>query len=55
VALLRRQYEQKFEGRAEERLAKWAERVERNKCYIARSIGIAAILIGLNIFIVHQL
>lgn len=56
VALLRRQYEQTFEGTKEERLAKWAERVERNRLlYIARTIGIATILIGLNMFIVHQL
>ena len=56
VALLRRQYEQTFEGTTEDRLARWAERVERNKgLYIVRTIGIATILIGLNMFIVHQL
>ena len=56
VALLRRQYEQTFEGTAEERFAKWARRIERNRLlYIARTIGIATILIGLNMFIVHQL
>jgi hypothetical protein len=56
VALLRRQYQQTFEGTTEERFAKWARRIERNKwLYIARTIGIAAFLIGLNMFIVHQL
>ena len=56
VTLLRRQYEQTFEGTTEDRLARWAERVERNKgLYIVRTIGIAMILIGLNMFIVHQL
>jgi hypothetical protein len=40
----------------EQRFARWAARVERNKwLYIARTIGIAAILIGLNMFIAHQL
>jgi hypothetical protein len=53
VALLRRQFEQSSERTAEERLANWAQRVEHNKgLYI---VGIAAILIGLNMFIVHQL
>ena len=52
VALLRRQYERTFEGTKEDRL----ERVERNRLlYIARTIGIATVLIGLNMFIVHQL
>ncbi len=56
VTLMRRQYEQTFEGTKEERFAKWAERVERNRLlYIARTIGIATTLIGLNMFIVHQL
>ena len=56
VTLLRRQYEQTFEGTREERVARWAERVERNRLlYIARTIGIATVLIGLNMFIVHQL
>jgi hypothetical protein len=56
VALLRHQYAQTFEGTAEERLAKWARRAEHNKgLYIARTVGIAAILIGLNMFIMHQL
>jgi hypothetical protein len=56
VALLRRQYEQTFEGTVEDRFARWAARVERNKwLYIARTIGIATILIGLNMFIMHQL
>jgi hypothetical protein len=56
VTLLRRQYEQTFEGTTEERFARWARRVERNKwLYVARTIGIATILIGLNMFIVHQL
>ena len=54
--LMHRQYEQIFEGTTEERFARWAERVERNKSlYIARTIGIALILIGLNMFIAHQL
>src|SRR5215471_17004383 len=49
VALLRRQYAQTFEGTAEARPAKWAERVEHNKwLYIAKTVGISAILIGLN-------
>jgi hypothetical protein len=53
---MRRQYEHTFEGTKEERFAKWAERVERNRLlYIARTIGIATTLIGLNMFIVHQL
>ena len=56
VALLRRQYEQTFESTTQERLARWAERVERNRLlYIARTIGIATILIGPNMFILHQL
>lgn len=56
VALLRAQYERAFEGTREERFAKWAQRVERNGLlYITRTIGIATILIGLNMFIVHQL
>ena len=56
ATLLRRQYEQTFEGTTEERFERWAARVERNKwLYIARTIGIAAILIGLNMFIAHQL
>ena len=56
ATLLRRQYEQTFEGTTEERFARWAASVERNKwLYIARTIGIAAILIGLNMFIAHQL
>jgi hypothetical protein len=56
VALLQRQYERNSEERSEERLARWAERLERNKwLYVARTIGIATSLIGLNMFIVHQL
>jgi hypothetical protein len=56
VSLLRRQYEQTFEGTKEERFARWARRVERNRVlYIAGTIGIATVLIGLNMFIVHQL
>jgi len=56
ATLLRRQYEQTFEGTTEERFERWAARVDRNKwLYIARTIGIAAILIGLNMFIAHQL
>jgi hypothetical protein len=56
VALLRRQFEQSSERTAEERLANWAQRVEHNKgLYIVRTVGLAAILIGLNMFIVHQL
>ena len=44
------------EGTAKERLANWAQRVEHSKClYIARTVGIAAILIALNMFIMHQL
>ena len=56
VTLLRRQYEQTFDGTMENRLARWVERVERNKWrHIARTIGIAIMLIDLNMFIVHQL
>jgi len=56
ATLLRRQYEQTFDGTMEHRLARWVERVERNKwLYITRTIGIATLLIGLNMFIVHQL
>ena len=56
ATLLRRQYEQTFDGTMEHRLARWVERVERNKwLYITRTIGIATMLIGLNMFIVHQL
>jgi hypothetical protein len=56
VALLRRQHEQSLQRTAEERLASWAQRVEHNKwLYVARNVGIAAILIGLNMFIMHQL
>ena len=54
--LLRRQYEQTFEGAMEERFVRWAQRVERDKwLYVTRTIGIATVLIGLNMFIVHQL
>src|SRR5437763_13554255 len=54
VTLLRRQYEQTFEATKEERFAKWAERVERKRLlYIARTIGIATILIGLNMILVY--
>jgi hypothetical protein len=54
--LMRRQYEQAFEGTPEARLARWAERVERHRAlYIARTIGIALALIGLNMFVRHQL
>jgi hypothetical protein len=56
VALLRRQDEQSLQRTAEERLASWAQRVEHNKwLYVGRTVGIAAILIGLNMFIMHQL
>jgi hypothetical protein len=56
VALLRGQYEQTFESTTQDRLARWAERIERNRLlYIARTIGIATILMGLNMFILHQL
>jgi hypothetical protein len=56
VALLRPQYAPTFEGTAEQRLARWARRVEHHKLlYIAWTVGIAAILIGLNMFIMHQL
>jgi hypothetical protein len=56
VALLRRQYEQTFASTTRNWLARWADRVERNRLlYIARTIGIATILIGLNMFILHQL
>jgi hypothetical protein len=53
---LRGQYEQTFESTTQDRLARWAERIERNRLlYIARTIGIATILMGLNMFILHQL
>jgi hypothetical protein len=56
VALMRRRYDQAFEGTAESRLARFAERVERNRWfYIARTIGIALALLGLNMFVLHQL
>ena len=56
VALSRRQYEQTFKGTSEERFAKWARGVERNRLlYIARTIGIAMCLLGLTMFILHQL
>ena len=56
VSLLRRQFEQSSERTAKERLANWAQRVEHNKgLYITRTVGVAAILIGLNMFIMHQL
>jgi hypothetical protein len=56
VALLRRQFQQSSARTAEERLANWAQRVEHNKgLYIARTVGIAAILIGLNMLMMHQL
>ena len=56
VALLRRQFEQSSERTAEERLANWAQRVEYNKgLYMVRTVGISVLLIGLNMFIVHQL
>lgn len=54
--LLRRQYEQMFEGNAESRLARWAERLERSKwLYLVRTIGIALAVLGLNMFVQHQL
>ena len=54
--LLRRRYQQTFEGNAESRLARWAERLRQHRnLYIARTIGIALTLLGLNEFIVHQL
>jgi hypothetical protein len=54
--LMRRQYEEAFEAKGEARLARWAERVERHRLlYIARTVGIALALLGLNIFIRHQL
>ncbi len=56
VTLLRRHYDQTFEGTAEGRLARFAERLERNRwLYITRTIGIALALLGLNMFILHQL
>ncbi len=56
VALLRRHYDLTFEGTAEGRLARFAERLERNRSlYITRTIGIALVLLGLNMFIRHQL
>src|SRR5215831_16962464 len=55
ATLLRRQYEQTFDATMEHRLARWVERVERNKwLYITRTIGIATMLIGLNMFIDAQ-
>lgn len=54
--LLRRQYEQIFEGNAETRMARWAQRLERNKwLYIVRTIGIGLAVLGLNMFVEHQL
>ena len=54
--LLHRQYEQMFEGNAETRLARWAARLERNKwLYIVRTVGIALAVLGLNMFVQHQL
>jgi hypothetical protein len=56
VALMRRRYDQAFEGTAESRLARFAERIERNRClYVARTVGTALALLGLNMFIRHQL
>jgi len=53
---MRRQYEAAFEGRPEDRLARWAERVERHRLlYIARTVGIALLVVGLNMFVRHQL
>jgi hypothetical protein len=54
--LLARRYEQTFEGNPESRMARFAQRVERHKwLYITRTIGIALALLGLNMFIEHQL
>jgi len=54
--LLRRQYQQTFEGTPESRLARWAAKLERHRnLYIARTLGIALTLLGLNEFILHQL
>jgi hypothetical protein len=47
VALLRRQYAQTFEGTAEERLAKWAQRLEHNKrLYVCLSAELVSRRLG---------
>jgi hypothetical protein len=49
--LMRRQLEQQSEGTAEARLARFAERVERQRwLYIVRTVGIALALLGLNMW-----
>lgn len=53
--LLRRQVEQRAEGNAESRLARFAARLERDRwLYIVRTIGIALALLGLNMFVKQQ-
>jgi MFS family permease len=54
--LMRRQYEQQFEGSAESRLARFAERAAQHRAlYLVRTVGIALVLLGLNMFVLHQL
>jgi hypothetical protein len=54
--LMRQQIEQEHEGGFESRLSRIAARVARNRAlYIVRTIGIAMALLGLNMFVLHQL
>ena len=53
--IMRRQLEQEHEGPPEARLARFAERLERNRLlYIVRTVGIALALLGLNLWALHQ-
>lgn len=54
--LLAHHYKRLQEGNAEERLARWAERLERRRLlYIVRTMGIALILLGAVMFLRHQI
>jgi hypothetical protein len=54
--LLRRRYEQTFGDSGDARLKRWAELWARDRwLYIVRTIGIALALLGLNMFIEHQI
>ena len=54
--LLEREYRETRGGSLEARLRRWTKRLKREEgCYVARTIGIALALLGLNMAILHQL
>jgi len=56
ATLLRRRLEQRQEASAESRIARWAERLRRQRwLYVVRTVGIALSLLGLNMFVLHQI